>query len=186
MTLFWNRQVPSLAWAPPHLLCSLPCFTYAPHLCVPSPSALPILSTQTRGSKGELPPPFPGPPHTHTPLHAGLPTCMAAPCAPPISAPSPHSMQMGAQEGQCTHPVSSAQATPLCAGHPTHVATPFAPPPPVSTPSPCFMQMGVQNGQCAHPVPSTWAMPPQPPVYMPHPAVPACPPPLHTCHGVQE
>src|SRR6266702_6029741 len=81
--IFQNRQVPSLAWVPPHLLCSLPHLAHAPHLHVPFPSALPILSTQTRGSKGELPPPFPGPPHTPTP-HPHLPSP-----PPPTPPPTP-------------------------------------------------------------------------------------------------
>ncbi len=54
----------------------------------------------------------------------------------PISEPSPHFMQMGAQKGQCTRPAPSTWATPLCAGCPTHVATPFAPPSSCAPPFP--------------------------------------------------
>src|SRR6266702_4957885 len=82
--IFQNRQVPSLAWVPPHLLCSLPHLAHAPHLHVPFPSALPILSTQTRGSKGELPPPFPGTPFTHTPLPLSLLSPHVTPLSPTL------------------------------------------------------------------------------------------------------
>src|SRR6266571_4717669 len=66
---------------PPSPLFTVP-LVRAPRLRAPSPSAFPILSTQTRGSKGELAPPFPGPPHAHTPLREGCPTRVAAPFAP--------------------------------------------------------------------------------------------------------
>src|SRR6266702_6164487 len=90
MTLFRNRQVLYLARAS-HLLRSLP-LSFTPRLRVPSSSALPILSTQTRGAKGELAPTISRTPTRSHPPSRSRPTHVAAPFAPPhIACPPPAS-----------------------------------------------------------------------------------------------
>src|SRR6266702_7398586 len=111
MTLFWNRQVPTLAWVPPHLLRSLPP-SFTPRLHAPSPSALPILSTQKRGAKGELAPTISGTPTCSHPPSRSRPTCMAAPFAPPSSHALPPLCANGCAGGTVRPP------SPFCPGHP--------------------------------------------------------------------
>src|SRR6266702_1743199 len=86
--------------------CSRPICMCPPHLRSPS-------SLHRQGvPKVSWPPPFPGPPHAHTPLHVGRPTRVAAAFVPPRRAPSPHCAQTGVQEGLCARLFSSARATP--------------------------------------------------------------------------
>jgi len=73
---------------------------------------LPILSTQTRGSKGELPPPFLGPPHAHIPLHTGCPTRVATLFAPPCFCALPPLCANGCTGGTVCLP------SPFHPGHP--------------------------------------------------------------------
>src|SRR6266702_5064263 len=106
MTLFRNRQVPSLAWAP-CLLCSLPP-SFAPPVCMRPPHLHPPSFPHRQGVPKVSWPHHFRDPHMLTPPFAQVaPLAWLPPSCPPISEPSSHFMQMGAQEGQCAHPVHS-------------------------------------------------------------------------------
>src|SRR6266702_7608745 len=114
MTLFRNRQVPSLAWAPPiRLLRSLPP-SFAPPVCVRPPHLRSPSFPHRQGVPKVSWPHHFRDSHTLTPPFAQVaPLVWPPPLRPPVSAPSPRFVQTGTQEGQCAHPVPSAQATPL-------------------------------------------------------------------------
>src|SRR6266702_6934952 len=102
MTLFRNRQVPSLAWAPPiRLLRSLPP-SFAPPVCVRPPHLRSPSFPHRQGVPKVSWPHHFRDPHTLTPPFVQVsPLAWPPPLHPPVSAPSPRFAQTGAQEGQC-------------------------------------------------------------------------------------
>src|SRR6266702_8419216 len=91
--------------------------------------------------KVSWPPPFPGPPHAHTPLRVGCPTHVAGPFVPPLSRTPPFPCPPPAlRKRVCRRDSAPTQSLPpgtrpFCAGRPTHAAPPL-PPPPTSFPPP--------------------------------------------------